>query len=135
MGVHSTYNLEIVDRICFEISNGANLNKLCELDDVPDQATIYRWFLKEPDFCEKYARARSLRAGVRSDRVDDYCKMVLGGKLDANAARVIIDAEKWQAAHEAPKVFGDRIENRHSGPEGEPLKIVVTGIRPTEENT
>jgi len=131
----SIYSEELADRICAEIGKGSNLNKLCDLPDFPNQDTVYSWLLRKPEFSENYARARSLRAGVRSDRVDDYCKMVLAGELDANSARVIIDAEKWQAGKENPKVYGDRIENRLAGPEGEALKIVVTGIRPTPENS
>ena len=45
----------------------------------------------------------------RSDRIDDYIDQVKTGKLDANAGRVVIDAEKWQASKEQPQRYGDRI--------------------------
>lgn len=124
----SIFSDELADRICTAISEGSNLNKLCELDEFPTQDTVYRWLLKHAAFSENYARARMTRASVRADRIDDYCKRVIAGELDANQARVIIDAEKWQAAHEAPKVYGDALRMQHSDPNGEPLKIEVVRV-------
>lgn len=135
MGRPSSFTQEIADRICSEISEGSNLNKLCELDGFPAQDTVYKWLLKHAEFAENYARARITRASVRADRIDDYCKRVISGELDANQARVIIDAEKWQAAHEAPKVYGDAMQLKHADADGGSLKITVTGIPPTQENT
>jgi hypothetical protein len=63
-----------------------------------------------------YARAREHRAEARADRIDDYIEQLLTGKLDANVARVAIDAEKWQASKEQPKRFGDRTEPEESIP-------------------
>ncbi len=57
------------------------------------------------------------------------------GNAAVQAARLRVDTRKWLLSKLLPKKYGDRIENRLSGPEGEPLKIVVTGIRPTEENS
>jgi hypothetical protein len=57
-----------------------------------------------------YARAREHRADARADRIDEICDELHRGKLDPNAARVLIDAEKWQAGKEMPKRYGDRVE-------------------------
>ena len=132
---HSSFTEEIGDLICSEIAAGSNLNKICELETMPDRVTVYRWLRTVESFRNNYACAREDRADWRADRIDKICAKVESGDLDANAARVIIDAEKWQAGKERPKFYGDRIENRLAGPEGEALKIIVTGIRPTEDNT
>ncbi len=135
MAGRTAFTEETASKICSEIANGSNLLRICELGWSPNRDTIYKWLSEQPAFSDNYARARLLRADVRSDRIERICAKVEAGELDANSARVIIDAEKWQAGKENPKVYGDRIENRLSGPEGEALKIVVTGIRPTEENS
>ena len=131
----SSFNQAIADQICSEIANGSNLLKVCALEGFPDRQTVYNWFKHSAEFFDNYARARQTRADFRADRIEEYCELVKTGQLDANSARVIIDAEKWQAAHEAPKVYGDRIQQNISGADGETLKIEVTGIRPTKENT
>ncbi len=131
----SSFTIEIGEKICAAVSEGSNLTKLCTTEGFPSIQNVYNWFKTQPQFFEDYARARELRASIRASRIDDYCEMVKAGELDANAARVIIDAEKWQAAHEQPKVYGDRIQNQLTGADGETLKIVVTGVEPTKDNT
>ena len=126
---------DLADLICSQIAAGSNLNKICELDEMPDRVTVYRWLRIHESFRINYACAREDRADWRADRIDKICAKVEAGELDANAARVIIDAEKWQAGKERPKFYGDRIENRLADPDGNALKITVTGIRPTEDNT
>ena len=125
----TTYSQEIADRICDEIANGSNLNRLCESDDFPTQQTVFNWFKQQPAFFENYAHARSLRAGVRSDRIDGYLQQVLSGKLDANSARVIIDAEKWQAGKENPKVYGDKVQQEVSGAGGGPVVLNILPVK------
>ena len=88
---------------------------------MPCRVAIYSWFRKYPEFANDYARARELRADSRSDRIDGHVELVVAGKLDANAARVIIDAEKWQAAHEQPRRYGDATMLKHADADGNKL--------------
>ena len=115
MGRPSIFTEEIADNICAAIALGTNLNRLCESEDYPDQATVYRWMLKEPAFCEKYARARQARADVRSDRSDALREDLLAGRIDPNQARVAFDIERWQAGKENPKRYGDKVQQEVSG--------------------
>jgi len=119
-GRPSDFTKEIADDICELVSLGDNLNRICKADDMPAQSTVYKWLLEQAEFSEKYARARSTRADTRSDRIDDYCRSVLDGELEPNAAKVIIDAEKWQAGREAPRRYGDKLDLNHGGQEGAP---------------
>jgi hypothetical protein len=57
-----------------------------------------------------YARAREIRADARFERVDQVIEDMRAGVVDAQQARVEIDAIKWQAAKEAPSRYGDRLE-------------------------
>ena len=137
MGRPSSYTDEIADAICAEVALGLNLNKIGELNDFPTRQTIYNWLTTNPVFFDKYTRARSIRAHGRSDRIDAITQRVLDGDLDPNAARVVIDAEKWQAGKESPKSFGDKMQQEHTGANGEPLKLTieVIGVPPNGSNT
>jgi len=77
---------------------------------MPSREAVYSWLRNSPTFADQYARARQDRGDWRNDQIDVIAKDLRDGKLDANAARVLIDALKWQAAHEAPKVYADKVE-------------------------
>lgn len=107
-GRKSTYTPEIAEFICTEISLGRSLSSICQThDNVPHIATVMEWVKQHPSFGEDYARAREARADARADRIDAITDRLERGELDANAARVMIDALKWQAGKEQPKRYGD----------------------------
>lgn len=111
MGRPSSYSTEVADMICAEIAQGAALYKLCERDDMPDNATVYRWLEQHAEFRDKYARARD----QQQDREVDHIVVIADEAEDANLARLRIDARKWRASKLAPKKYGDKVETVHSG--------------------
>jgi hypothetical protein len=104
------YTPEIGLKICERIALREPLRKICAEPDMPCERQVYYWRLEHSDFMHNYARAREHRAESRADKIDDYIELVRTGQLDANSARVMIDAEKWQASKELPKRYGDRLE-------------------------
>lgn len=129
VGRPSTYTAKVADAICERVALGENLNLICKGKDLPGRDTVYKWLRDKPEFASNYARAREARADTRSDRIDDVMRRVLDGELDPQAARIVIDAEKWQAGKEAPKRYGDKVTNEHTGADGGAVQInVVTGI-------
>ena len=122
LGRPTVYTPALVGLICAKIADGSNLNLICAEEGFPSRDTVYAWLQKYPDFSDNYARAREDRADVRSDRIDGYVLQLLDGKIDANQARVAIDAEKWQAGKEKPKRYGDSI--KLSGDPENPLTVV-----------
>lgn len=109
-GRHSEYNPAIVDMLCDQIAKGSNINLLAETGPYPTQPTLYAWLRDNEDFFKKYRLACQTRAHARSDRIDGYVRQMINKEIDPAAANVAIRAESWQAAREAPKIFGDRIE-------------------------
>lgn len=105
----------LLTNICRLVAEGSNLNVICAQDGMPSRETVYEWLQDKPGFLTTYMRAREIRSDFRSDRIDDYVRKALAGELDANVARVIIQAEQWQAAKETPKVYGDHQSVEHSG--------------------
>ena len=92
---------------------------------MPSNETVRHWMLEEPELAANYARARELRADARADRIDEITSMIINGELDPQAAKVVIDAEKWLAGKEQPKKYGDKITQEHTGPDGANLSIEV----------
>ena len=57
-GRPSAYSTEIADRLCERIAMREPLSKITRDDDMPCEATIYKWRLQHPEFAEKVAHAR-----------------------------------------------------------------------------
>lgn len=128
-GRPSDYNKEIGLEICNLVADGENINRISQMDNFPSRVTIYAWFRKHKDFLNNYMRAREDRADARSDRIDDICRRVGEGDLEPNAARIMIDAEKWQAGKENPSRYGDKVQ--HTGADGE--SPVAFSISPADK--
>lgn len=62
-----------------------------------------------------------------------FSKTIRGDMIEHR--RLQVDTRKWALARMFPKKYGDRINQQLTGADGETLKIEVTGIRPTKENT
>jgi DNA-binding NarL/FixJ family response regulator len=63
---------------------------------------------------QAYARARKCRADARAEQIDEIVRRTMLPKdaeeyLEPNAARVVIDAIKWQAGKENNARYGDRL--------------------------
>jgi hypothetical protein len=114
-GRPSSYNEDTAQEICERVALGENLHQICQDSDMPGERTVYQWLKAHEEFAQMYARARTMRADKRSDRIDAIARKVLTGEYDPAAARVAIDAEKWQASKEAPRVYGDKLDLSHSG--------------------
>lgn len=95
---------------CRLIAAGQSIKKACATEGMPAESTIFLWLYEDEDFSERYARARERRADARAERIDEICEDVKAGTLKPDAARVIIDAEKWQAGKENSSRYGDRIQ-------------------------
>lgn len=116
---------EFKRRVIEGVTMGKSLRKVCDQKDMPSRELIRLWVAKDPEFFGQYTRAREARAEARADYIDEIADEVKEGKLDPNAARVLIDAQKWQAGKEAPKRYGEK--TLHTGADGEsPVAMVIT---------
>jgi hypothetical protein len=106
----SSLTPEVAAAICDRIASGESVKKICASADMPDASTVFRWLAADKSFCDQYMRARESRADARFEEVDQIKADLRAGEIDANAARVLIDAVKWQTGKENAKRYGDRLE-------------------------
>ena len=78
----------------------------------PSSAAFWARLSVDKDLQDKYLRAREHRAHARFERLQELMDRIESGELDPTAARVMIDALKWQCAHEKPNVYGDSLTMR-----------------------
>ena len=78
-----------------------------------NRSTVYEWLNpKSPyyssEFSDNYARTREDQGDYNADVVEDLAQDVVEGKLDPQAGRVAIDANKWAAGVKKPKKYGNK---------------------------
>jgi hypothetical protein len=108
------YSDDIRQVILDRIAAGESLRSVCESEGMPDKATVLRW-LSDSDFATKYARAREVQADVLFDGMADIESKVETGDLRPDAARVILDSQRWRAEKLKPKAYGSKVDVNHGG--------------------
>lgn len=119
------FDQKIANSICDLVAEGENLHRIGKMEGFPPRWRIYEWFKENKDFSDNYARAREDRADWRAARIDEVVDKMLISQLDPQAARVAIDAYKWQAGKEKPKTYGERQDLNIGGQDGNPLEVVL----------
>lgn len=104
MGRPSEYTEETGLAICSLLADGQSLRQICEAEDMPSRATVFKWLSTYPLFADQYARAREEQA----DAIADEITWIADTEEDPQKARVRIDARKWVAGKMRPKKYGDK---------------------------
>lgn len=148
-GRPSDYSLEMATIICERLAKGESLRTICKDDDTPSQTSVFRWLEANEPFREQYARARTAQADfyaeeiieISDDGTNDWMARrseaekgagvdtgwVLNGE-HVQRSRLRVDARKWYASKLAPKKYGDKFVNEHSGPDGGPIETTTEVI-------
>lgn len=128
MGRQTEYTEEIAEQICELIATSSKgLNVICrETENLPAPSTVYKWLSEQPEFSERYARAREIQADLLADEIieiaDDTSNDTLvsdtgeyANKEWINRSRLRVDARKWKASKLAPKKYGDKVDVTSNG--------------------
>ena len=126
IGRPSGYSEEIGEEICARVASGEDIMSICESEGMPAHTTLHKWRERYPKFGAAYARARALSGEAAEARIQRIMDDARVGKIDANTARVLIDAEKWLASKRAPRTHGDRVEVEHSGQGDQGVKVILS---------
>ncbi len=145
-GRPSTYREALGLSVCAAIAEGMSLRKVCELPGMPAMSTFLRWMADEQhaELREQYARAREAQAdalaeeilqiaddGRNDTQVDEDGNVFIDHDVIARS-RLRVDARKWLASKMAPKKYGDKITQEHTGAGGGAIQVAstVTFVRP-----
>jgi len=82
----------------------------------------------------QYARALSALAENQVALLEDAIADMRNGKIDAQMAKVEIDARKWFASKFLPKRYGEKITQEISGPDGAPIAQTSVSLSPDQES-
>ena len=112
----SEYNFDLCIEICDEIANGKNITEVLDSKDVyPSWSTFRIWKRDNDELQTLYTRSIQDKAEMVVSEIDQTLTDVKNGLYDVPTGRLIIDTLKWKAAKYYPKMFGDKIQQEHSG--------------------
>lgn len=129
-GRPSDFTQEIADTICERIADGESLRSICNGEDMPNKATVFRWLAGNDTFRDQYARARETQADALFDeilaiadtpQIGEKRKVKEDGGVEVSTGDMIehrrlqVDARKWMAGKLRPKKYGDKLDVEHSG--------------------
>jgi hypothetical protein len=126
-GRPSSFTQEVADAICERIAEGESLRSICQDDDKPSKATVFRWLAADEIFRDQYARAREAQADALFDEIlniaddgrnDTYTDEDGNERTNQDViarSRLRVDARKWMAGKLRPKVYGEKLDLAHSG--------------------
>jgi hypothetical protein len=144
-GRPTTHTPETAEKICRMLAEGQSLRAICRSDEFPSEAAVRLWVLDDREgFAAQYARARELQAHAMADEILDIADdgsndwMKREGKSELNGehvqrSRARIDARKWLLSKMLPKVYGEKISQEVSGPNGAAIPFVLYGEREAKD--
>ena len=139
-GSGTLYNHTIADLICTRLGDGQSLREICRDPAMPDKATVFRWLAQHDDFRQQYAVAREAQADhlleemldIADDARNDWMVRAQGDdeikapdQEHISRSKLRISTRQWMMAKMAPKKYGDRIVQEHSGPDGAPIEVTA----------
>jgi hypothetical protein len=134
-GRPSSYTADAAQSLLDHLADGGLMVEWCAQEGRPHVATIYRWIAAQEGFREAYARAREVGLHVMAEEViaisDDGSRDVRVNEdgreiVDHDhiaRARLRVDSRKWLASKLLAKVYGEKIQNQHTGPDGGPIRM------------
>lgn len=146
-GRPSSYSEQKAAAICERIANGQCIREIAAAEDMPAMSTIFRWLAAYPSFREQYARSKEAQIeflaeemlSISDDATNDWMERtgndgstswVTNGE-HIQRSRLRIDTRKWLLSKLAPKKYGDRVEQVHTGdPDAAPVSIAVRFVQP-----
>ena len=107
----SEYDFEICKTICEEVAEGFNIKTVLKSNEnYPHFSTWCRWKREHAELRDLYVNAMQDKSESVIEEIDHVYDLLKGGELEASAANVLIQTNKWLAAKFYPKMFGDKVD-------------------------
>lgn len=119
-----------LDEVCDSIGEGKSLTLIAEDAEV-SIGSLLSWIEADP---ERSARVRECRSAMARywDEKSERCIEDAGDEFELKRAKELSHHYRWRASKIAPKEYGDKITQEHTGADGAALPAiqVVFGNKP-----
>lgn len=112
----SEYNYEMCVDICTEVAEGYNIKTVLKgKDDYPTFQTFCNWKREHKELFDLYVKTMQDKSESELEEIDYVYDMLKSGEIEPSVANVLIQTKKWTASKYYPKMFGDKVQQEHSG--------------------
>ena len=127
---------EMIDECLALIAIGEPVRKACDVAGMSAQQ-LYRRMLADKDIAERYARAKEAALDAMADDIlsiaddganDTYTDEDGNERTRSDViarSKLRVDARKWIMSKLAPKKWGDKVVNEHTGADGGAIETVT----------
>jgi hypothetical protein len=110
------YDYVLCVEICDKLADGDNIKRILNSDtNYPNWTTFRRWKQLNSELSTLYINSQQDKAIALENELDDLRDMLLSKEIDASTYNTLAQTIKWKMAKFYPKVFGDKIQQEHSG--------------------
>ncbi|MXV35777.1 MULTISPECIES: lysozyme [unclassified Saccharibacter] len=120
-----SFSQTLFDAMVVEVMEGSTLREICSGNSRPSRTQFLQWVHERPGLSDQYRRAREISSYILADEIRELEQGITPD--NATASKTRFEIKRWDIARRAPKVFGDKQQLEHSGPDGGP----ITEIRHT----
>lgn len=116
MGRPSEYNFDMCVEICSEVADGYNVKTILKSkEEYPTFQTWCNWKREHTELFDLYIKTMQDKAEALEEEIDLYRTMLLSKEIDASTYNTLVQTLKWKMSKFYPKMFGDKIQQEHSG--------------------
>lgn len=130
LSVAQTLELVGIDAICERITNGESITAIANSFGL-DQGSLRYWIASEPSRSVRMREARAITAAACDDealqRIDDATD-----NFSLSKAKEAAHHLRWRASKIAPREYGEKVVQEHTGAGGGPIdhSITVSFVEP-----
>jgi len=129
------YNFDLCVEICNQVADGNNIKTiLASKEEYPVFSTWCKWKRENQELSNLYVNSIQDKGESVDAQIDEIWQGCKNGLYDASIANVLIQTLKWKASKYYPKMFGDKIQQEHSGEVTTNVISLGNGIKPNDTN-
>jgi arginyl-tRNA--protein-N-Asp/Glu arginylyltransferase len=116
LGRPSEYDFKMCIEICSKVAEGYNIKTILKSkDEYPTFQTWCNWKREHNELFDLYIKTMQDKAEALEEEMDNYRVMLLSKEIDASTYNTLVQTLKWKMGKFYPKMFGDKIQQEHSG--------------------
>ena len=116
---------KIISAICVAISQGKLVKDAAKANGLT-AGQVREWTAEDPALAALYARAREDQAHAIAESALAIADLPAPTSEAVARNRLRVDTRKWLASKIAPRNYGDRVEQVHTGSDGGAIAHTVT---------
>lgn len=120
-------NAKGIDSVCLDIAGGTSMNQIARTLGV-GIGRLFDWIDSDPTRAARVRTARAQSAKFWDEKAEEELRKATD-PLEFSKARELAHHFRWRAKMVAPKEYGDKIVQEHTGAGGGPIALAALDLK------